>query len=80
MSPTPKAPNRLYEEFPEHAETISRLEREDPDFQAKAQEYHELSRAATRTPGAVPTEEVADLEIEKNRGLMRDELMRMILR
>lgn len=77
----PDTPTNLHEEFPEHADKIRQLERDDPDFRAKAQEYHELSRAAQRAPlDEEPTEEVARSELEKNRDLARDELFRLILR
>lgn len=78
---TPKAPNVLFEEYPQHADRIRALVRDDPDFRARAEEYHRLSRGAHRLgDSGEPTEENLDVEHEKARNLMRDELMRAIMR
>ena len=41
-------PHELHEEFPEHAEAISRLKQSDAHFARLAEEYHEINRAVHR--------------------------------
>jgi uncharacterized protein YdcH (DUF465 family) len=73
-------PRALHEAFPEHADRIKRLMETDPYFRQRADEYHELSRAAHRAQMAEePVEEVELSEIRKHRDLARDELFRLIL-
>lgn len=73
-------PQALHEAFPEHADKIRQLLEQDPTFRQRAQEYHQLSRAAHRAlTHEEPTEEIAEDELRKRRDLAKDELMRLIL-
>lgn len=73
-------PRALHEAFPEHAERINRLLREDSHFRQKAEEFHYLSRAVHRAETSEePVEEVDFSELRKERDLAKDELYRLIL-
>ena len=73
-------PKEFYDEFPDHADRIKKLEAENPDFREKALRYHELQRAAHRAGmHEEPQSQEADVEMMKERDTMRDELMRHIM-
>lgn len=73
-------PQALHEAFPEHEDKIRQLLKEDPTFKQRAQEFHQLSRAAHRAMmHEEPTEEIAVDELRKRRDLAKDELFRLIL-
>jgi hypothetical protein len=73
-------PKELHDELPEHADKIQRLKEQNPDFRAKMEEYHELSRAVHRMETTdEPQEEVAETEMRRKRDAARDELFRLIL-
>ena len=73
-------PRALHEVFPEHADKIKRLMEQDPYFKAKAEQFHELSRAVHRAEiKEEPLEEVEVSELRKRRDLAIDELYRLIL-
>ncbi|MDM8166432.1 hypothetical protein [Roseovarius sp.] len=73
-------PKEFYDEFPDHADQIKKLEAENPDFRAKALRYHELQRAAHRAEmDEEPQSQEADVQLMKERDTMRDELMRHIM-
>lgn len=72
-------PHELAEEFPEHAGKISELKQSDAHFQRLFDEYHELNRAVHRAETNVePVEELAEVEMRKKRGALKDELYRML--
>ncbi|RBI77134.1 hypothetical protein DQW77_01465 [Roseovarius sp. TE539] len=72
-------PHELHEEFPEHAEAISRLKQSDAHFARLAEEYHEINRAVHRAETNVdPVEELAEVEMRKKRAALKDELYRML--
>ena len=72
-------PHELHEEFPEHAEKITELKTSDAHFARLAEEYHEINRAVHRAETNVePVEELAEVEMRKKRGLLKDELYRML--
>lgn len=72
-------PHELAEEFPEHAETISRMKVEDPHFARLFEEYHEVNRAIHRAETNVePTDDFNEVEMRKKRMALKDELWGML--
>jgi uncharacterized protein YdcH (DUF465 family) len=72
-------PHELIEEFPEHAEKISELKTSDAHFARLADEYHEINRAVHRAETNVePISGAAESEMRKKRGLLKDELYKML--
>lgn len=72
-------PHELAEEFPEHAEKISELKQSDAHFQRLFDEYHEINRAVHRAETNVePVEELAEVDMRKKRGALKDELYKML--
>lgn len=73
-------PKEFYDEFPDHADRIRKLEAENPEFREKALRYHELQRAAHRAEmKEEPLTQEADVELLKQRDAARDELWRHIM-
>lgn len=72
-------PHELHEEFPEHAEKITALKTADAHFSRLSDEYHEINRAVHRAETNVePVEELAEVEMRKQRALLKDEIYRML--
>ncbi|WP_101067383.1 YdcH family protein [Roseovarius salinarum] len=72
-------PHELHEEFPEHAHKIAELKQKDAHFSRLYEEYHELNRAVHRAETNVePVEELAEVEMRKKRGALKDELYRIL--
>ena len=72
-------PHELAEEFPEFVERISELKQSDAHFQRLFDEYHEINRTVHRAETNVePVEELAEVEMRKKRGALKDELYRML--
>ena len=68
-------PHELHEEFPELAEKMTELKTSDAHFSRLADEYHEVNRAVHRAETNVePMDELAEVELRKKRGLLKDEL------
>lgn len=68
-------PHELAEEFPEQAAQISDLKQNNPHFARLADEYHEINRAVHRAETNVePVEELAEVEMRKKRGALKDEI------
>ncbi len=72
-------PHELHEEFPELAAKITELKVADAHFSKLAEEYHEVNRAVHRAETNVePMEELAEVELRKKRGVLKDELYRLL--
>ncbi|SPF78318.1 YdcH family protein [Pseudoprimorskyibacter insulae] len=72
-------PHELHEEFPELAEKISDLKQADAHFARLAEEYHEINRRIHRAETNVePIEGLAEGELRKQRGALKDEIYRML--
>jgi len=72
-------PHELHEEFPELAEKITELKTANAHFAKLADEYHEINRAVHRAETNVePVEELTEVEMRKKRGLLKDEIYRML--
>lgn len=68
-------PHELHEEFPEHAAKISELKQSNAHFAKLAEEYHELNRAVHRAETNVePMEALAETDLRKRRGILKDEI------
>ncbi|WP_372614829.1 YdcH family protein [Aquicoccus sp.] len=72
-------PHELHEEFPEHAETLTRLKTSDAHFARLAEEYHEINRAVHRAETNVePMDDLAETELRKQRAHLKDEIYAML--
>ena len=72
-------PHELAQDFPEHADRLSELKQSDGHFARLFDEYHEINRTVHRAESHVePLEELAEVELRKKRGALKDELYQMI--
>ena len=72
-------PHELHEEFPEHSAKITALKQSDAHFARLADEYHNVNRAVHRAETNVePMDGLAEGEMRKKRGALKDELYRML--
>ncbi|HKL56571.1 MAG: YdcH family protein [Roseovarius sp.] len=72
-------PHELHEEFPDKADEISRLKQNDAHFARLADEYHELNRKIHRAETNVePVEDLAAVEMRKQRAALKDEIYQML--
>jgi uncharacterized protein YdcH (DUF465 family) len=72
-------PHELAEEFPDKVETMSQLKQNDAHFSKLADEYHEVNRAVHRAETNVePLEELAEVELRKKRGALKDEIWNIL--
>ncbi|HMB14110.1 MAG TPA: DUF465 domain-containing protein [Roseovarius sp.] len=72
-------PHELHEEFPELAEKISEMKQADAHFARLADEYHEINRRVHRAETLVsPVEELTEVEMRKQRAVLKDEIYRML--
>lgn len=70
-------PHELHEEFPEHADKISRLKQSDAHFARLVDEYHDVNRAIHRAETNVePVDTLAEGGMRKRRGALKDEIYR----
>lgn len=70
-------PHELHEEFPEHADRISQLKQSDAHFARLVEEYHDVNRAIHRAETNVePMDNLAEGEMRKMRGALKDEIYR----
>lgn len=68
-------PHELAVEFPDKVDAMSRLKQSDAHFSRLAEEYHEVNRAVHRAETNVePVEELAEIELRKKRGALKDEI------
>ncbi|MFU8778296.1 MAG: YdcH family protein [Roseovarius sp.] len=72
-------PHELSEEFPQLASKISELKQTDAHFAKLAEDYHALNRAVHRAETLVePVEELAEVEMRKQRAALKDDIYRML--
>jgi len=72
-------PHDLHEEFPDLVAKISDLKQSDAHFARLAEEYHEINRAVHRAETNIePIEALAEVELRKRRGALKDEIYRML--
>ncbi len=72
-------PHELAQDFPEHAQRISDLKQNDAHFARLFDEYHDINRAVHRAETNVePLEELAEVEMRKKRGALKDELFKLL--
>jgi len=72
-------PHELQDDFPELAEKITEMKQSDAHFARLAEEYHEINRAVHRAETNIePTEELAEQEMRKKRGALKDALYGML--
>lgn len=68
-------PHELAEEFPNAADTMSRLRQQNAHFAKLADRYHELNRAIHRAETDVePTDDLHMTEMRKERLALKDEI------
>lgn len=68
-------PHELHEEFPDKIELMQELKQSDAHFARLADEYHEVNRAVHRAETNVePIEELAEVELRKQRALLKDQI------
>lgn len=73
-------PHELHDEFPEKADKIHELKVGNPHFAKLYDEYHEVNRAVHRAETKVePMENLAESELRKKRGALKDELYKMLV-
>lgn len=72
-------PHELHEEFPDLSDRITEMKLSDAHFARLAEEYHEINRAVHRAETNIePMEEMAEVEMRKKRGALKDEIYRML--
>lgn len=72
-------PHELAEEFPDKVEAMSQLKQSNAHFAKLADEYHEINRAVHRAETNVePLEELAEVELRKKRGALKDEIWNIL--
>lgn len=72
-------PHELHEEFPDHADVMTKLKVEDAHFARLADEYHEINRAVHRAETDVePTDDFHMVEMRKQRMVLKDEIWSML--
>ena len=72
-------PHELHEEFPEHEARITYLKSTNAHFARLAEEYHEINRTVHRAETNVePLETLAEVDLRKKRGALKDEIYRML--
>ncbi len=68
-------PHELAEEFPEHIQKMSTLKEADAHFAKLFHAYHDVNRAVHRAETNVePIEQLAEVELRKKRGQLKDEI------
>jgi uncharacterized protein YdcH (DUF465 family) len=72
-------PHELAEEFPDQVEKIHELKTSNAHFAKLMDEYHEINRAVHRAEtGVEPTEELAEVQMRKQRMHLKDEIASML--
>lgn len=72
-------PHELQEEFPEHAGKITELKQNNAHFSRLMDEYHEINRRVYRAETNIdPVGPLAEVEMRKKRGMLKDELYQML--
>lgn len=72
-------PHELIEEFPEHTEKMSDLKASDNHFAKLFDDYHEINRAVHRAETNIePMEDLAQVDLRKQRAALKDEIYRYL--
>ncbi|MDG1430852.1 MAG: YdcH family protein [Paracoccaceae bacterium] len=72
-------PHELAQDFPEYTDRISDLKQNNSHFARLFDEYHDINRAVHRAETNVePLEELAEVEMRKKRGVLKDELYKLL--
>ena len=72
-------PHELAEEFPDQVDKIHELKTSNAHFAKLMDEYHEVNRAVHRAEtGVEPTEELAEVQMRKQRMHLKDEIASML--
>lgn len=72
-------PHELAEEFPDQVDKIHELKTSNAHFAKLMDEYHELNRAVHRAEtGIEPKEELAEVQMRKQRMHLKDEIASML--
>lgn len=72
-------PHELAEEFPDRVDAIHALKTTNAHFAKLVDEYHEVNRAVHRAEtGVEPTDSLHETELRKKRGMLKDEIARML--
>ena len=68
-------PHELAEEFPDHVEKMSAHKQSDAHFAKLFDSYHEVNRSVHRAETNVePMSTMAETELRKQRGALKDEI------
>lgn len=68
-------PHELAEEFPEHVDKMSALKQSDAHFAKLFDSYHEINRTVHRAETNIePMESLAESDLRKQRGALKDEI------
>lgn len=72
-------PHELAADFPEHADRIHTLKETDQHFCRLMEEYHEINRQVHRAETNIePMDTLAETELRKKRGMLKDQLYKML--
>ena len=72
-------PHELAEEFPGHVDRMHDLKMQDAHFARLFDQYHEINRRVHRAETNVePVDELAEVEMRKQRMALKDEIWRML--
>jgi uncharacterized protein YdcH (DUF465 family) len=72
-------PHELIEDFPEQADAIHALKQSNAHFARLLEEYHEVNGAVHRAETKIaPMEQLAETALRKKRGVLKDDLARML--
>lgn len=72
-------PHELAADFPEHTDRIHALKESDAHFCRLMEEYHDINRQVHRAETNVePIDQMAETELRKRRGALKDELYRLL--
>ncbi len=72
-------PHELHEEFPQFADRISEMKQSDAHFARLADEYHDVNRKVHRAETLVePMDDLAEMDLRKERARLKDEIYRML--
>lgn len=72
-------PHELAEEFPAHAEQISRLKQDDAHFAKLVDSYHDLNRTIHRAETDVePMADAAQVGLRKQRMALKDQIAALL--
>ncbi len=72
-------PHELAADFPEHADAIHALKKENGHFARLMDEYHAINRKVHRAETNVePMTNATEIELRKRRAALKDELYQML--